>query len=54
MIRQIGRDCPFCRVSNGTQEKQMDIIYLNDLKIETVIGIYDWEREIKQTVILDG
>ena len=31
----------------------MDIIYLTDLKIETVIGVYDWEREIKQTVILD-
>ncbi len=31
----------------------MDIIYLNDLAIETVIGIYDWEREIKQTIILD-
>lgn len=31
----------------------MDIIYLNDLKIETVIGIYDWERKIKQTVVLD-
>lgn len=31
----------------------MDIIYLSDLCIETVIGIYDWEREIKQTVSLD-
>ncbi len=31
----------------------MDIIYLNDLSIETVIGIFDWEREIKQTVSLD-
>ncbi|OQW94639.1 MAG: dihydroneopterin aldolase [Beggiatoa sp. IS2] len=31
----------------------MDIIYLNGLQIETVIGIYDWERHIKQTVILD-
>jgi len=31
----------------------MDIIYLKELKIETVIGVYDWEREIKQTVILD-
>ncbi len=31
----------------------MDIIFLHDLKIETVIGIYDWERKIKQTVILD-
>ncbi len=31
----------------------MDIIYLNDLAIETVIGIYDWERRIKQTVSFD-
>ena len=31
----------------------MDIIYLNDLRIETVIGIYNWERQIKQTVVLD-
>ncbi len=31
----------------------MDIIYLRDLRIETVIGIYDWERQIKQTVVLD-
>ncbi len=31
----------------------MDIVYLNDLKIETVIGVFDWERRIKQTVSLD-
>lgn len=31
----------------------MDIIYLTDLKIETVIGIFDWERRIKQTVRFD-
>ena len=31
----------------------MDIIFLKDLKIESVVGIYDWERKIKQTVILD-
>lgn len=31
----------------------MDIIYLNDLRIDTVIGIYDWERRTRQTVILD-
>lgn len=31
----------------------MDIIYLRDLRIDTVIGIYDWERRMKQTVILD-
>ena len=32
---------------------QMDIVFLRGLKAETVIGIYDWEREIRQSVILD-
>lgn len=31
----------------------MDIVYIRDLKIETVIGIFDWERAIKQKVSLD-
>ncbi len=31
----------------------MDIIYIRDLRIETVIGIYDWERRIRQMVSLD-
>lgn len=31
----------------------MDIVFLRELRIDTVIGIYDWEREIKQTVVLD-
>jgi len=31
----------------------MDIIFLGGLEIETIIGIYDWERVTKQTVILD-
>jgi 7,8-dihydroneopterin aldolase/epimerase/oxygenase len=31
----------------------MDIVFIEDLRIETVIGIYDWERKIRQTVALD-
>lgn len=31
----------------------MDRVFLRDLRVETVIGIYDWEREIRQTVSLD-
>lgn len=31
----------------------MDIIFIRELEIETVIGIYDWERKIKQTIVLD-
>ncbi len=31
----------------------MDTILISDLRIDTVVGIYDWERKIRQTVILD-
>lgn len=31
----------------------MDTVYLRDLRIDTVIGIYDWERRTRQTIILD-
>ena len=31
----------------------MDIIFLRDLRIDTIIGIYDWERSTRQTVSLD-
>ncbi len=31
----------------------MDIVFIRGLSIDTVIGIYDWERKIRQTVILD-
>ena len=31
----------------------MDIVYIRELEIETIIGIYDWERESKQRVSLD-
>jgi 7,8-dihydroneopterin aldolase/epimerase/oxygenase len=30
-----------------------DRIYLRDLRTETIIGIYDWERKIRQTVSFD-
>ena len=31
----------------------MDIIYINDLRIEAVIGVYAWERQLKQVLIFD-
>lgn len=30
-----------------------DIIFIKDLRIDTVIGIFDWERKIRQTIVLD-
>lgn len=31
----------------------MDIIFLHNLKVDTVIGIFDWERKIRQSVVID-
>lgn len=31
----------------------MDTIFLHDLKVETIVGIWDWERKIRQTVSID-
>ena len=31
----------------------MDIIFLHSLKIDAVIGIWEWERKIRQTVEID-
>ncbi len=31
----------------------MDIIFIKSLKVDTVIGIYDWERKIRQDITLD-
>ncbi|GMU47512.1 MAG: hypothetical protein AMXMBFR26_22940 [Porticoccaceae bacterium] len=35
------------------RERPVDIVYIRDLRIDTTIGIYDWEREVRQTVSLD-
>lgn len=31
----------------------MDSVFIEQLQIETVIGIYDWERSVRQSVLLD-
>jgi dihydroneopterin aldolase len=31
----------------------MDKIFLSELKVDTVIGIWEWERRIRQTVVID-
>lgn len=31
----------------------MDIVYIRELRIETIIGIFAWEREVLQVVSLD-
>lgn len=31
----------------------MDIVYIHDLRIEATIGVYDWERRIRQQLMVD-
>ena len=31
----------------------MDKIFIHALKTEIIVGIFDWERQVKQTVIMD-
>ena len=36
---------------DGTYQKfNMDKVFIKDLEVETVIGIYDWEREVRQLI----
>jgi 7,8-dihydroneopterin aldolase/epimerase/oxygenase len=31
----------------------MDTVFISDLRIETIIGIYGWERKVRQTISID-
>ena len=31
----------------------MDTVFIEDLRIDAVIGIYDWERRVRQTLSFD-
>lgn len=31
----------------------MDRIFLSELKVDAIIGIWEWERRIRQTVVID-
>lgn len=31
----------------------MDTIFITALEVDTVIGVYDWEREIRQLLLID-
>jgi dihydroneopterin aldolase len=31
----------------------MDVVFVRELRIDTIIGVYDWERRVRQTVVLD-
>ncbi|MDG2376134.1 MAG: dihydroneopterin aldolase [Woeseiaceae bacterium] len=36
-----------------SSDSNPDTIFLNDLRVETIVGLWDWERKIRQTVSID-
>lgn len=40
-------------IMSDSNQKSTDIIYLRDLKVECIIGIFDWERRSKQKIHID-
>lgn len=34
-------------------EQRVDIVFIRGLRIDALIGIFDWERKIRQTLIFD-
>ena len=48
-----GRRLGLGSVNEGSNKIPMDKIFIHALKTEAIIGIFDWERQVKQTVIVD-
>jgi dihydroneopterin aldolase len=46
-------DCAIIGLFRAKHADNMDKIFLNDLKIDAIIGIYDWERQATQTLRFD-
>ena len=40
-------------LANAGTDRLVDKIFLNGLEVETVIGIWDWERRVRQLVRID-
>ena len=38
---------------NSAPPDGLDIVYLHDLKLNCIIGVWEWERHTRQTVLLD-
>ena len=41
------------RVGLWERNRMQDLIYIKDLRVQTIIGIFGWEREVRQEVSID-
>lgn len=40
-------------MEHAKNNANLDVIYVHDLRIDTTIGVYAWERCVKQTLVID-
>ncbi|MHB1565740.1 MAG: dihydroneopterin aldolase [Acidiferrobacter sp.] len=38
---------------NSSPPDNGDIVYVHDLKVDCIIGVWEWERHTRQTIMLD-
>ncbi len=38
---------------DGVPQDNGDVLYLHDLRVGCIIGIWDWERQTRQTIVFD-
>ncbi len=38
---------------DGVPQNNGDVLYLHDLRVDCIIGIWDWERQTRQTIVFD-
>ena len=41
------------RVGLWERNRMEDLIYIKDLRVQTIIGIFGWERDVRQEVSID-
>src|SRR5690606_20795067 len=44
---------PAIEITNQQSRFPMDKVFIEGLEIDALIGIYDWERRIRQTLVFD-
>lgn len=54
MHRQdINQQFVYSRPNCSEPESKLDITFLHGLKVDCIIGIWDWERRTRQTIVVD-
>ncbi len=52
-VKLPGKLLPLAQPVSRVNIQPMDIVYISKLRVDAVIGIYEWEKRIRQTVELD-